>query len=57
MTESELSGYNFALDKKIELFCKDVSELLDRIHARYGEVEIVAYSFLPSQNILCQLKH
>jgi hypothetical protein len=57
MTEYELYGYNFLIDNKIEMFCNGVSELLDKIHARYGDVDIVAYSFLPSNNILRKLKH
>jgi hypothetical protein len=57
MTESDLYYYNCLLDNKIELFCNGVRELLDKIHARYGDVEIVAYSFLPSNNILRKLKH
>ena len=57
MTESNVYEDYYLLDKKIELFCRDVCKLLDKVHARCGDVEIVAYSFLPSQNILYQHKH
>jgi hypothetical protein len=57
MIESNIYDNYFLLDKKIEVFCKGVGKLLDNIHDRCGDVEIVAYSFLPSKNILKLLKH
>ncbi len=45
MTELNPSNDDPLLDKKIELFCQSVAELLEKIHVRRGTVETFDYIF------------